>query len=128
MKKIFAIIASAVLVGCTASNEVLNNKTYTLTELNGTEYVAVEQPATISFAEGRCNAYLGGNQIFALYSEGKNGKISFSECGQTRMFVPEELREDEFVAAFNTVARFEVEDNTITFFNAEGEPVFKAVE
>lgn len=129
MKKfIIALAAAAGVASCAAVNNVLDSKEFNLVELNGTVYESMgETPASISFQEGRCNATVGGNSIFSNYKEGKDGAITFSEGGMTKMLVPDEYREDEFVAALNSVVRFAVEDGTICMSNAEGVVVIKAV-
>lgn len=127
MKKILSILAVAILAACAANSNMLDSKSFTITELNGTEYVAMgEDAGTISFQEGRCNVYLGGNQIFAEYKECANGAISFGEAGATKMFVPDSLREDEFLAAFAKVSSFEMDETGVSFKDAQGNVLFKA--
>lgn len=121
--------AAVILAACATSNTALDKQTFTLCELNGTEYVPVEAGfGTISFADGRCNAYLGGNQIFAVYTEGKNGKLEFSQSGSTKMFVPDELREDEFVEAFGKVVSYRMDGGTVSFLDASKNVLFRAVK
>lgn len=129
MKKILSIIAAGLLAACAVGTNVLDNKSFRLTELNGTEYVPqTEEGATISFSDGNCYAYLGGNRISASYKEGKNGALTLGHSLMTRMLVPQEFREDEFVDALNSAASFKIENGTVSFYNGEGELLFKAVE
>lgn len=129
MRKIFTVIAAAALVSCAATTEVLDSQSFNITELNGTEYVSMgEEPAFISFSEGRCNASVGGNSIFADYKEGKNGALDMTMGGATKMLVPDEFREDEFIAAFNAIASYKFDGDTIVFFGKNGEELIKATK
>lgn len=129
MKKIITFMASAILTAACASSNgaLLDNQSFTISDLNGTELVSItEEPASISFSEGRCNAYVGGNRITATYKEGKDGELSLEYGASTKMMVPEECREDEFIAAFNSVASFKLDGNTVVFFDKDGVELFRA--
>lgn len=130
MKKILSTLAAAALLAaCTASVSAIDNQLFKITELNGTEYVSLgEQPAAIAFSDGVCNATVGGNGIFAEYAEGKDGALTFCNGGATKMMVPEEYREDEFIAAFNAIASYKVDGETVVFLDAEGNELIKAVK
>lgn len=129
MKKILFILTAALLAACAVCTNVLENKSFHLTELNGTEYVPqTEEGATISFSDGNCYAYLGGNRISAAYKEGRNGSLTLGHSLMTRMLVPQEFREDEFTDALNAVKSFKIQDGTASFYNEAGELLFKAVE
>ncbi|MCQ2135538.1 MAG: META domain-containing protein [Bacteroidales bacterium] len=135
MKKFIAVLAAVCAVACAPKGQseepvaALDGKSFNVVELNGVEYVnQTETPASVSFAEGQVNATVGGNQIFAAYEEGENGAVSFSESGMTKMFVPEEFREDEFAAAFNNVAAFVLEEGVLSLKDAQGNVVIKATE
>ena len=127
MKKLFFALAAAILVSCTAATNVLDNQSFEIVELNDTEYVSLgDKPAYILYQDGRCNASVGGNSIFADYTEGKDGALEMGVGGATRMLVPEEYREDEFIEAFNAIASFKLDGNTIVFFDKDGKKLIKA--
>ena len=44
------------------------------------------------------------------------------------MMVPAEYREDEFVNAFNSIASYTANSDTVVFLNAEGAELIKAVK
>lgn len=130
MKKFIVAIAALVLAACTSPKDNLADKTFKIVELNGTEYVSMgEQPAYITFQDGKISASVGGNSIFANYEEGKDGAITLTEGGMTKMMVPEEYREDEFVEALNSVVSFAICEccQDLSLLNAEGTVVIKAV-
>ncbi len=106
----------------------IDGKDFILTELNGTELASnTENPSHILFSaeEKIASASVGCNTINAKYNEGENGTVAFENGLSTKMACPEGSREDEFVAAFNQVARYEINENIITFFNAEGVALFR---
>lgn len=123
-----ALAASLVFASCKSTTATLSDKSYTITELNGTPLQKVEATPTISFKGKRVNATVGCNQIFADYSVAKDGKISFTTGGMTRMMCPDVMRENEFVDAFNKVASYKISaDGTeVSFLDGEGKVLFKA--
>lgn len=126
MKRAFLALAAAAAVSCAGGSNELNDKTFRIFELNGTELVVTgDVPAEVMFKDGRCNATVGGNSIFSAYQEGKDGSLTFTEGGMTKMFVPEELREDEFVEAINDVRSFVLDGDTLHLFNSAGELLMK---
>lgn len=133
MKKgLLSILLAAVFASCSAPSSLSDMK-FNLTELNGTplEYVG-EEPSFISFEGGadggHCYAYVGGNRIFAVYSEGEDNTIVFTEGGATKMMVDPETREDEFLEAFNAVSSYKLEDDVISFYNVDGDLLFKGTK
>lgn len=130
MKKALLIAFSAivfVLASCASAAKLLQDKTFTITELNGIEYVSMgEEPAAISFANGLCNANLGGNIINANYEETAKCELKLSYGLSTKMLVPEEYREDEFIRALNTVVKFELNENVLSLLDEAGVAVIKA--
>lgn len=127
--KIKTILVSCVaalgLVACASSS--IDNTNLSVTELNGTTYVNMaEEPAYMNFTEGILSASVGGNVINSNYKEGKDGSLTFSMGLSTKMFVPEELREDEFVDAINSIASYKVDGNVFSFLNKDGNVVIKA--
>ncbi|MDO4512123.1 MAG: META domain-containing protein [Bacteroidales bacterium] len=124
----FAAAAAALMCASCKSTSALSNQAYTLTELNGTELKKVEATPSISFTGNRVNATVGCNQIFAEYKVEKNGKIAFSMPGMTRMMCHEEMREQEFVVAFNKVAGYQLsaDGSEVSFLDAQGKVLFKA--
>ena len=132
MKKLIIIAAAiAALSSCCCKNaeSSIANSAFNIIELNGTEYQSLgDKPAFIAFEDSTCNASVGGNSIFASYKEDKDGKLTLSEGGMTRMMVPAEYREDEFVNAFNSIASYTANSDTVVFLNAEGAELIKAVK
>lgn len=125
-KTILAAIA-ALAVSCSASKDALNNQKFTITELNGTEYVSKgDAPAYISFSDGKLSTSVGGNVINASYKLGKDGSINISKGATTMMMVPEEFREDEYVDAVNKVASYEIKGDTVCFLDKNGSVLIKA--
>ena len=99
MNIIAAVAAAFTIIACT-STSAISGKTFNVTILNGTEYVSqTETPANIQFSKTSLSATVGGNTINAQYYEGKHGTLTISNGLSTKMMVPEEFREDEFVAA-----------------------------
>lgn len=129
MKKFFLSIAAAAALVCSCSqNKVLDEKTFVITELNGSEYVPVtEVVPTISFSEGKLSANLGGNAMFTTYTEGRKGSLELSEIGMTRMLVPQEFREDEFVQALGSVAFFTLDESAISLLDKDNKVLIKAI-
>lgn len=129
MKKfaIIAAVAALTISSCKTMNSDLANQTFRLTELNGKALVtnADVKPA-ISFEKGRVNATVGCNSIFGVCKLGKDGSITIKEGGATKMMCPDNLREDEFLAAFNKVAKYTVSGNKINFCDATGKVLFTA--
>lgn len=131
MKKAISLFAAASLLAACAqqAQSPIAEQSFTIFELNGTELVQyAEEPSTISFVEDRCCAYVGGNQIFAFYEEGEQGALSFKEGGATKMAVPEEIREDEFLEAFCSIASYSIENDVISFLDENGTVLFRAVK
>ena len=124
---IAAFAAALSLVSCKSTTASLSDKQYTLTELNGTQLEKVDVTPSISFAKGRVNATVGCNQIFADYKVSKDGKITFSTGGMTRMLCPDVMREDEFVEAFNKVDRYQIsaDGSEVSFLDKAGKVLFK---
>lgn len=130
MKHVLGLAAIAglfILVSCTEGQASLDNQEFKLVELNGTALESEEEnPCMISFQDNRVNATVGCNSIFAVYAADSDGSLSFTEGGATKMACPDEIREDEFLAAFNKVARYEWQGDTVTFYDIEGNQLFKA--
>ena len=127
MKKIVLAATAAVIMSCAASTELLKDQSFNITELNGTEYVSMgEETAGILFQDGRLNANLGGNSISAEYKEGADGTLSLEYALSTKMLVPEEFREDEFISALNNVTSFTIEGDVLTLLGKDGEALIKA--
>lgn len=126
MKKIIYAMAALSVMACTSSR--LDNKSFTIVELNGTEYVSMgDEAAFISFGEGKYRTYVGGNRIFGAYREGKDGSLSISDGGMTRMLVPDEYREDELVLALGAVSSFRLDGDVMVLLSSEGDELLKAV-
>lgn len=122
-----AIVCLLTLVSCTMGQPSLDEQSFKLVELNGTALdFEEENPCMISFLDNRVNASVGCNSIFAVYEAESDGTLIFTEKGSTKMACPEELREDEFLSAFNRVARYEWKKNIVSFYDGEGTLLFKA--
>lgn len=130
--KIFGIIAAvaalAMFVSCKSNVASLDNQTFAITELNGTALPGSEMAKpSIMFQGGRVSATVGCNNIGGEYKADAEGNITITQGMSTKMFCPEEMREDEFLAAFNKVARYTVAtDGEVSFLDAEGNILFKA--
>lgn len=132
MKKAKTFIATAITTiifsSCTTSN-MLTGKTFDITELNGTTITSRDDNAAfITFNEGDLNTSVGCNRIFAPYKAMKDGTIIISEGGATKMLCPDELREDEYLAALHKVKRYVVNGKTVSFLDADGKVLFKATQ
>lgn len=126
---LIAIVIMAISISSCSTAPMLMGKTYNITELNGTQLTGNEtSSAFISFKESELNTSVGCNSIFAPYKAHKDGSITISSGGSTMMLCPEELREDEYLAALHSVKHYEVNGNTISFFDANGKLLFKGVE
>lgn len=130
MKHVLELAAIAglfFLASCAAGQASLDNQELKLVELNGTALESDdENPCMISFQDNRMNATVGCNSIFAVYAADSDGSLSFTEGGATKMACPDEIREDEFLAAFNKVARYEWQNDAVIFYDGEGNKLFKA--
>ena len=131
-KKITTVITvgmMAISMTSCSTRALLSGKTYNITELNGTALPGSEMsPAFISFKDGEINTSVGCNRIFAPYKALKDGSITICEGGATKMFCPDELREDEYLAALNKVKRYEIDGKTVSFYDENGKLLFKATE
>lgn len=124
---VMAFAVACGLVSCAAPHSAIEGKQLLIVELNGTEYVSHgETPANIAFSGGRCSATVGGNIINADYKESKNGGLEFSMGLSTKMMVPESYREDEFVAAFNSISSYKASGEEVSFMDAEGKVVIRS--
>lgn len=125
------IVCAVLLVGCssTKKNE-LAQKTFDITLLNGTAFILSEGDITpfISFSENTVSASVGCNQLFANYQLDGTDGITMTASAATQMLCPDELREDEFIAAFNKVVSYKLIESTLSFYDAEGNTLFVAVE
>lgn len=130
MKKTFLVIVMAIaaLVSCKKSQPCIDFLSFTITELNGTILPGWEdrQP-TIAFDGTRLNATVGGNQISAIYEAKPDGTLILSESCSTKMAVPDEIREDEFIEALNNVTSYSYEGNDLCLYDADGKLLIKAV-
>lgn len=118
------LVAQEVVAG-----QPLDNAEFVLVELNGEVFVTPEDVAEenvphIAFADGNVNASVGCNQLHAVYKVGEGGEIAFEYAALTKMACPDELRENEFVEAFNKVIKYDFTDNVIRFFDADGNVLF----
>lgn len=135
MKTLLTIAATATLAfsSCKTTTDSIensiDNKTFNLSTLNGTPLnVDANNPAIISFSGNRVNATVGCNQIFAEYKTDKNGKIMLSMGGATKMLCPDEMREDEFIAAFNSIASYTMTAEEVSFLDKDGKVLFTATK
>lgn len=122
---VVAMMAMTVSCKCGAG---LENKTLAITELNGTRLPGSEMSKpSIMFKDGRVSATVGCNSIGGFYVVGNGGSLTFKQGMSTKMFCPEEMREDEFIAAFNKVAKYNVaDDGEVSFLDSQGNLLFKA--
>lgn len=131
MKKytiVATVAAMFMMASCQSGVKSLDNQKFALTELNGTALKVNEMnEPRIVFEGNTVTACVGCNNIFAYYTAEKDGSLTFKQGASTKMFCPEEYREDEFVAAFNKVAKYTVgNDGVVNFLDADGNLLFKA--
>lgn len=125
---ILSAVAALGIISCGSQNQesAIKDSKFYVVELNGTEYVSqTEETAYILFEEGICSATVGGNMINAQYQEGKDGALTLSNSLSTKMLVPDEFREDEFVAAVNSIASYKADGNVVCFLDADGNVLIK---
>lgn len=129
MKKsiIYLTLATLFLVSCkTQSLQTLSNQKFTITELNGKPLKQIEEvKPSISFTTDQVNATVGCNSIFATYVAKEGGKLIFENGGATRMMCPEQMRENEFIDAFNKVAHYVIKGKEIFFYDSNSILLFK---
>lgn len=132
MKKILtalAVVFSVFSCGTNKNTETLDEKKLNITEINGKQYIKVSEDAgTLSFHNGMCSVYLGGNLISASYKESRKGALKFMDGGSTKMAVPEEYREEEFLSVFYKTASYKLENGVYLFLDADGKILFKATK
>lgn len=123
-----AVVAMmAMMVSCKSGVASIDNQTFAITELNGTALPGSEiAKPSIMFQDGRVSATVGCNTIGGEYKADADGNITITQGMMTKMFCPEEMREDEFLAAFNKVAKYTVDDGEVSFLDAQGNLLFKA--
>lgn len=123
-----AVIAMvAMMVSCKSGVASIDNQTFAITELNGTALPGSEMAKpSIMFQDGRVSATVGCNTIGGEYKADADGNITITQGMMTKMFCPEEMREDEFLTAFNKVAKYTVDDGEVSFLDAQGNLLFKA--
>lgn len=132
MKKniLYLTLFTICLISCkTQSVKGLDNQTFNITELNGKPLKQIEEEKpSISFKDNRVNATVGCNRIFANYKTTLNGSITFENGGATKMMCPEQMREDEFINAFNKVAHYYIKGKQVFFYDSNSILLFKAVK
>lgn len=124
-----AVVAMfAMMVSCKSGVASIDNQTFAITELNGTALPGSEMAKpSIMFQDGRVSATVGCNTIGGEYKTDADGNITITQGMMTKMFCPEEMREDEFLTAFNKVAKYTVDDEgVVSFLDAQGNLLFKA--
>lgn len=136
MKRLFVFGLSALLLSACANNSSasksensISNMKLAIVELNGTELVNNvndSQPQILFIADSKTvSASVGCNTINATYSEKGNGKLSIEMALSTKMACPDELREDEFVDAFNKIATYSFDGDFVVFIDSENNVLFK---
>lgn len=132
MKKdiLYLTIATICFISCkTQSITGLDNQTFNIVELNGKPLKQIEEEKpSISFKDNHVNATVGCNRIFADYKTKPNGSITFENGGATRMMCPEQMRENEFINAFNNVAHYYIKGKQVFFYDSNSILLFKAVK
>lgn len=131
MKKVLFLVAlvACLMMNSCKSGSVLTNKSYALTELNGFELKQVEshRAPKISFTDSLMSATVGCNLINASYTVKPDGTITFGMGAMTKMYCPDALREDEFVAAIDKVVRYQAsaDGNYVNFLDRDGKILFR---
>lgn len=125
-----SLLAALIFTSCNSSS-VIANKTYTLTELNGFRLKQMPEQRRapqIKFTDKMASATVGCNLINAEYTTKGNGNITFGLGAMTKMYCPDALREDEFVQAFNNVARYQASPDGahVNFLDKDGKILFRA--
>lgn len=124
-----AVVAmAAMMVSCKSGVAIIDNQAFAITELNGTALPGSEMAKpSIMFEGGRVSATVGCNTIGGEYKADAEGNITITQGMSTKMLCPEEMREDEFLAAFNKVAKYTTSDSgEVSFLDAQGNLLFKA--
>lgn len=131
MKKVLflATVVACVMMSSCKSGSVLTNKSYALTELNGFELKPMEarRAPQIKFTDNLMSATVGCNLINASYTVKPDGTITFGMGAMTKMYCPDALREDEFVAAIDKVVRYQAspDGKYVNFLDKEGKILFR---
>lgn len=131
MKKVFLISLSVVSMLLTSCGSC-KNATSAEANIQGDWAIetamdmstkAGEQPATISFGkDGRVNGCATVNRFFGDYTN-KNGKLSFSTVGMTRMLGQSMDIERAICDALDKTNTVKVDGNTATIMDKEGNTV-----
>lgn len=111
------------------SKTCIDNMKLAIVELNGTELINNannSQPQIQFIADSKTvSANVGCNTINATYSEKDNGKLAIEMALSTKMACPDELREDEFIDAFNKIAGYTFDEKYVVFIDSSNTILFK---
>ncbi len=110
----------------------LNGTSWKLSQLPGQDLVP-GRDVTLDFADGQAEGSAGCNGYFGSVTVEDNS-LSFGPIASTEMFceLPDGLMDQElaYLMALSAAASFQVEDDTLTLLDSDGEPVlvFVAVD
>ena len=102
----------------------LVDKTWILTELNGNPIVVSEGTRNpqimFDLLEGRFWGNGSCNNMFGVFKEGENGKLSLSGVASTMMACMNMGLESEYFKALEKIAEYSISNNILTVSDAEG--------
>ena len=92
---------------------------------DGMTDVLADAPITIEFAEGRAAGSAGCNRYFTTYKNDDEMLTLDDKIGKTMMACPDPVmtQEDAYLKLLPEAATYEIEDNTLTVFNEDGDAI-----
>jgi len=129
MKNLLIAVAVLMLLsGCAvakASAGDLNRTSWTLVRLNGADLIP-ESVVTLHFEDGAVSGNAGCNTYGSSYTV-EDEQITLGEAFSTMMYCmdPEGLMDQEiaYLTALRTAATFQIEGDTLTLWDADGNAI-----
>ncbi len=121
------LLACAIGLGMLSCKSVQNgtkltDKKWMLETLDNKQVEAKEKPGTpfllFDGAEMRISGLAGCNRFFGTYAA-KNGELTFSQMGSTRLACPEETGEAAFFKMLENTDNYLIKDNTLSLRRQE---------
>lgn len=107
--------------GASGDGPELEGTVWDLVEMNGAS-VGAQGVATLDFVEGEASGIAFCNRFFGPYEQ-DDQSLSFGPLATTRMACPNMEPERDYMAALESVASAEIEDERLILMNAKKNPI-----